>query len=1224
MKQNLFSYQSGRFLIPAFALFLIIGGALDVWAQQSKRALLIGIDEYKSDRIPDLRGCGNDVELMRNILVGKFNVPAEHVTVLKNEQATHAGIVQAIQTQLIAKAQPDEVIILHYSGHGSQMRDAEGDQGDEIDGLDETIVPHDSRTDGVFDISDDEINGLLEQLTQKTKNVTVILDSCHSGAAARGGTTVREIAPDDRVPPPAPAYARSSREVGEGDADFRLNGSNYVLISGCLASQLSNESVFNDRRHGVLTWFLAEALQAAGDTTTYEALMDEVKRDVTLKFPTQDPQLEGLGTNQVVFGTDKINTRPYVLVNPLEEGTVELAGGAVYGLRKDSKLEVYPPQTVDFDQATPSATIQVFQVDDYSAKANVLGGATIPQGSKAVLDAIHFGTTTIPLFLDEQASPALIPIRDGLASMEGLRLVSEERDAQLMLHEHNGNILVRSGDLELLAHPVPITSQDLKDRVINQVKDVVHWMTVLDLKNPNSNVAIEFHVRRQGDPQGSPSPQEIISGTYLTYTVTNKAAIPLFIYILDVSSDGAVYPVFPKEPGSQEALRAGQTWEKNQNFHVPKDHPSPKVVDVLKVIATNKPINPAIFPRGNLRHALPPDTRGFQDPLERFLALATHGTRAPGGQEEETPDSDSWVTAQTSFTIARPTVKVAGYSATFTQPQAVDTLKHNMETTALGEGQRDMAEACVNLRPLVKDDTVFEAMPCQASRGGEEVLSIGQAFDRAYAIQKQLGAQRVEPNLEVPMPELETERGIDKRSIGEDELHDPLAAQDDRWSLKQIRVAEAWQKIRDKYHRPEGAEAEGVLIAHPDTGYLPHPEIWAETNGRRPVDVAKGYNYYEGKADPKDPLLKDRLLDNPGHGTASGSVIVSPPGCQLPGAQKCVNGVARGAQLIPLRVHRTVAQFKTGNMTQAIQDVADGKIPGDPKLISIAMGGPPTFSMWKAVKAAEKKGVLIVAAAGNYVRTVVWPARFASTIAVAAHNVRCQHWKHSSHGAAVDISAPGESVWRATLNEEEKEINGMGKGTTFATGNTAGSAALWLAWHRDNPDLKELQAKGLVMKTFRQMLKESAWRPSTDPSQNPKGTSCEGTKWDKDYGPGMLDVARLLEQPLGGTRELLPAEMPTYELPELPLFSSLYPPGTNPDTIRQEYQALFGETRGSDLEDVASFETEILYHYTVNADVQRAVDGIVQTQRGGEPYARARMALRQQDLSQSLRASLLP
>ena len=76
MKQNLFSYQSGRFLIPAFALFLIIGGALDVWAQQSKRALLIGIDEYKSDRIPDLRGCGNDVELMRNILVGKFNVPA--------------------------------------------------------------------------------------------------------------------------------------------------------------------------------------------------------------------------------------------------------------------------------------------------------------------------------------------------------------------------------------------------------------------------------------------------------------------------------------------------------------------------------------------------------------------------------------------------------------------------------------------------------------------------------------------------------------------------------------------------------------------------------------------------------------------------------------------------------------------------------------------------------------------------------------------------------------------------------------------------------------------------------------------------------------------------------------------------------------------------------------------------------------------------------------------
>lgn len=1230
MKWHLLPFLSKHRLLIALVFLLIVAWSSNGWALQSKRALLIGIDEYKADHISDLQGCGNDVDLMRTILIGKFNIPPEHVTVLKNEQATHAGIVDAIQTELIAKAQPDEVVIVHYSGHGSQMRDADGD---EIDELDETLVPHDSRTDGVFDITDDEINGLLEQLTQKTKHVTVILDSCHSGAAARGGTTVREIAPDDRIPPTPPTYARSSRAAGEGDADFRLNGSNYVLISACLSTQLANESLFsppqssvfsgfNKQRHGVLTWMLAEALQAAGDTMTYEALMDGVKRDVTLKFPTQEPQLEGLGTNQVVFGTDSINPRPYVLVHPRGEGKVQLEGGAVYGLRKDTMLAVYPPYTVDFDKTPPLASIKVSQVEPFSAHAEVLGAHSIPEQSKAVIDAVYIGTMTIPLFVDNQTSSILQPLRNKLASMEALQLVENESDAQLIIKEQKGRVLLQSGDLEPLALPVSMINQEWVESVLHQVKDVVHWLTVMDLKNPNPQVAIDFQVRRKDDPPGSPSPQEVVSGTDLTYTVSNQATVPLYIYVLDVSSDGAVYLLYPPVSGQQEALPPGQRLVKTQDFVVPTDHPTSKVVDVLKVIATNKPINPALFPRGKLRSAPLPDTRSDQSPLERFLAFATHGTRAPGGYDKR-PDPDSWVTVQRGFTITRPTVKVAGYSATFTQPQTADTLKRNLEDTRSKEGPTDSSESCLNLSPMAKNGTVFEALPCQVTRGGEEVLSIGQAFDRAYVIQKQLGAQRVEPNLEVPMPELETERGIDKRSSGEEDSHDPLAEQDDQWSLKQIRVAEAWQKIREKYQAPEGSEAEAIFIAHPDTGYRMHPEIWAETNGHRPTDVTKGYNYYEGNGNPEDPLLSDRKLDNPGHGTASGSVIISPSGCQLVGASKCVNGIARGAQIIPLRVHRTVAQFKTGNMTQAIQDVADGKIQGDPKLISIAMGGPPTYSMWKAVKAAEAKGILIVAAAGNYVRTVVWPARFESTIAVAAHNVRCQHWKHSSNGAAVDISAPGESVWRATLNVQHENMNGMGKGTTFATGNTSGSAALWLAWHRDNPELEDLQAKGLVTKTFRRILKQSSWRPSADLSKNPKGAYCEGTKWDKDYGPGMLDVAGLLEQPLVGVRDLQPAEMSTREIPELPLFSSLYPLGTNPDTIRNDYQALFGETRGADLAAVDSYETEILYHYTINADVQRAVDGIVQTQRGGEPFERARRALQKQDLSSQLRKTLM-
>ncbi len=331
-------------------------------------------------------------------------------------------------------------------------------------------------------------------------------------------------------------------------------------------------------------------------------------------------------------------------------------------------------------------------------------------------------------------------------------------------------------------------------------------------------------------------------------------------------------------------------------------------------------------------------------------------------------------------------------------------------------------------------------------------------------------------------------------------------------------------------------------------------------------------------------------------------------------------GVARGAQLVPLRVHRTVSQFDTRNLNHAIREVAAGKIEGKPQLISIAMGGPPTLSMYRAVRQAEKNGVLVVAAAGNYVRTVVWPARFKSTIAAAAINVRCHPWKHSSRGRAVDISAPGESVWRATLNEDRQYINYMGKGTTFATGNTAGAAALWLAHHQDTRQLKALQQAGLVTKAFRHALQQSAWQPSSDMSQNPDGTHCDQYSWNEDdYGPGILDINALLDVPLmtSASRALADPVLDT-----IPLFASIYPEETPAEQIHDDYKALLKAKSETSLNEISKFETEIMYHYTVSEDVQRTIDNLVRGQRGDESSNRAREMLLNQDLSSRLRQRL--
>jgi hypothetical protein len=1140
-------------LVGVSSIVMLLSFATAWSAEQNKWVLLIGIDHYQSPEIPTLRGAVNDVMLMRSILIGKFAVPPDHIKLLTNEQATHDAIVDAIRNHL-GQAKPDDIAILHFSGHGSQIRD---ESGDEIDGFDETLVTYDDRMPGKFGIIDDEINGLIAELSKKTKTITLIFDSCHSGAAARAGNAVREIPADARKPPPKPDFAISSRGA-EGEADMRLEGTDYVLISGSLAKELSNEGLFEGKRHGALTWFLAQALTASSERATYHDIMDEVRTEVNARYPTQRPQVEGPGQDRIVFGSDRIQASPYLLVKPVDDKTVEIDGGSVYGLQPETTLKVFPPQTFDFKNASSIATVKITTAQDFTANATIIEGGPVPSLSRALFEAITLGETSIPIYV-EAGPKDLDQIKELLKKMPAITIVDDQRNARLVVMQQGGKLSIGSGDLEVLVPPVPVNEAGAAQHVADQVQSLVHWLMVFNLKNPTSGIQLKFSVRREQDPSGTPVPDEVSHGTNLTYVVHNRDEEALYVYVLDVSSDGSIGLLYPRTQ-EQQQLPAGGYLEKSIKMKVPDGRTG--VVDVLKVLATTKAIDPSLFPQGPIRAAPVATLKG--NPLERFLAQALRGTRVA-----EPVDVKTWTAKQVAIRIRKSGAKLSSFALHFDGPKEAQDIQGKLAATKdvcpSGDTER---KDCERLMPFGKDQSTLEMTAYKAVRGDGGMVSVGQAFDDAYGLQDQTGAFRVEPMLEIQVPGVETEQGIDKRDIMGDDQHDPAAESDDRWSLKQIRAQEAWAKIRNRYHVAEGAEADGIFIAHPDTGYRKHPENWEEINGKRAIDMAKGHNYYEDNSNPEDPLLSDGLLDNPGHGTASGSVIVSPAGCQLQGAKGCVNGIARGAQLVPLRVHRSVSQFNMSFMAHAIQDVADGQIGGEPKLISIAMGGPPTITLWKAVKSAEQKGILIVAAAGNYVRTVVWPARFRSTIAVAATNVRCHPWKNSSRGHAVDISAPGESVWRATLNEKHDYINGLGKGTTFATGTTSGTAALWLAWHRGDLELQQLQQAGLVTQAFRDALRTSAWKPSADSSANPPETHCDESTWDSDFGPGILNASALLDVPLQvqSKRELLPAG-----LENLPLFASLYPEGTDPNRIKADYLSLFGQKKDVDAEELSNF-----------------------------------------------------
>ena len=151
---------------------------------------------------------------------------------------------------------------------------------------------------------------------------------------------------------------------------------------------------------------------------------------------------------------------------------------------------------------------------------------------------------------------------------------------------------------------------------------------------------------------------------------------------------------------------------------------------------------------------------------------------------------------------------------------------------------------------------------------------------------------------------------------------------------------------------------------------------------------------------------------------------------------------------------------------------------------------------------AQSRGVIICAAAGNYAPFVTWPGVYDEVIACAASNVRGGAWRHSCNGRAVDVTAPGESVWRATVRKKGKGLSydvSRTSGTSFATTNTAGVAAMWLS-HHGRDSLIARYALENVPIVFARVLRESC-------------VKFPGWKEGK-FGAGLVDAFRTLDAPL--------------------------------------------------------------------------------------------------------------
>ena len=230
-------------VIVCVFLMLIVSVALQA---QTRRALVIGIGQQEDKAWGKING-DKDVPYVEEMLKNaKFKTG--NVKKLVNQQATKAAIVNAFKA-LASQSKRGDVVYVHFSGHGQQMKDM---HNDEKDGLDECWIPYDAyrkpceKDKGEKHLTDDEVNYYLNAIRNKigdTGKMLVVIDACHSGGATRGDENEVVRGVEDIFEAIKSFIWGTSADNGKTDVNPNalMNKERWITISACKSDQVNIE-----------------------------------------------------------------------------------------------------------------------------------------------------------------------------------------------------------------------------------------------------------------------------------------------------------------------------------------------------------------------------------------------------------------------------------------------------------------------------------------------------------------------------------------------------------------------------------------------------------------------------------------------------------------------------------------------------------------------------------------------------------------------------------------------------------------------------------------------------------------------------------------------------------------------------------------------------------------------------------------------------------------------
>jgi hypothetical protein len=634
----------------------------------NKWALLIGINEYSY--APELNGCVNDALLIAEILLNSFGFPYPNIEMLLDEQATRAGILEAM-SRLRDRVDDNSVVVLFFSGHGSQVPD----QTDRWpDGLVSTIVPQDSslESEPKHDIIYDEIREWLTSLTSVTPNVTLIFDTDHAGRLS----PKVDSGPPEEIP--------------------------YVFIGASRMDESVFEGLFEGVPHGEFTYALGQEFVKAGPNTTYRDVFERASVQVLARIQNQHPQIVG-ESDRLLFGTGRIESIHYVPVSHRSGNELVLAAGAAHGMTAKSQWAIYPFETHQVTSSTPKiGLVEITSVGAIESRAEILSEAdkmAIDNRSKAVEEIHNYGEMQLvvdikvpeehlnlgenlnKLLLDSELLRRPAPEEKAVMTVQIVDAQSNalEDDTLSHLRTTDEPIWVVVDESQSAVMPVyPAEDSSAMWQVRENLEKLARYRNVLGLWNPNVNSPlydkIEFILYQRTD-DGSwvvaePDPESglivLWEQDQIAFKIVNQHDRPVYVSVVDFGVTGSISLVFPIQGGREcimpgNSIEVGIRGDQRLELYLPDEYPyvvDPNEdelewgIETLKLFASTSDVDfDGLLLQDGMRgiSSQVGETTALWQIIDR--AMTGYGTR--DNWPVQSPSDQDWITIERSFALVR-------------------------------------------------------------------------------------------------------------------------------------------------------------------------------------------------------------------------------------------------------------------------------------------------------------------------------------------------------------------------------------------------------------------------------------------------------------------------------------------------------------------------------------------------------------------------------------------